>query len=221
MPASYFDVDGTLAKTNLVGPLVFYMANQQNPLRGAARLLKAATVAPGLAVSEGVDRGLFNELLFRGYKGMSEDRLLELADEAFDATVRPKLYKEAGALLERVKRAGHRIVLISGSPDFLVQRVAKMYDADDVIANRLEIRDGLATGRLLRPIVAGPEKARMIKAHAKEHGYDLDDCAAYSDSMSDVPMLSVVGRPAAVNPDFRLRALAKTHRWPVLDFDVS
>ena len=221
MPASYFDVDGTLAKTNLVGPLVFYMANQQNPLRGAARLLKAATVAPGLAVSEGVDRGLFNELLFRGYKGMSEDRLLELADEAFDATVRPKLYKEAGALLERVKRAGHRVVLISGSPDFLVQRVAKMFDADDVIANRLEIRDGLATGRLLRPIVAGPEKARIIKAHAKEHGYDLDDCAAYSDSMSDVPMLSVVGRPAVVNPDFRLRALAKTHRWPVLDFDVN
>jgi phosphoserine phosphatase len=92
-----------------------------------------------------------------------------------------------------------------------------MLDADDVIGNRLEIRDGRATGRIRRPLVAGPEKAQLIKKHAREHGFDLDRCAGYSDSMSDVPMLSVVGRPAAVNPDFRLRALATTHRWPILE----
>lgn len=217
MVASYFDVDGTLTRTNLVQPLVFYMLNQQNPLRAASRLVKAAASAPAWLASEQVDRGAFNELLFRGYAGMSEDRLLELADEAFDTVMRPALFKEGVSLVKRAKQAGHRVVLISGSPDFLLERLAKLLDADDVIGNRLEFRDGKATGRILRPLVAGPEKAQLIKKHAKQHGFDLDRCAAYSDSLSDVPMLSVVGRPAVVNPDFRLRWLAKTHRWPVLE----
>lgn len=217
MVASYFDVDGTLTRTNLVHPLVFYMLNQQNPLRAVGRLAKAAVSAPALFASEQVDRGTFNELLFKGYAGMSEDRLLELADEAFDSVIRPSLYKDGLSLVKRAKQAGHRVVLVSGSPDFLLERLGRMIDADDVIGNRLEFRDGLATGRILKPLVAGPEKAKLIKDHAKKHGFDLDRCAAYSDSMSDVPMLSVVGRPAAVNPDFRLKMLARTHRWPILE----
>ncbi len=217
MAASYFDVDGTLVKTNLFDTLRFYVMNQQNPLFGAGRVLKTFASVPALFAAEQVDRGTFNEWLFRGYAGISEDRLLDLADEAFDSVMRPALYKGAFDLVKRSRAAGHRVVLLSGSPDFLLNRLAKVLDADDVIGNRLQIRDGLATGKLLPPIVAGPEKARIIKDHAKSHGFDLDDCAAYSDSMSDVPMLSVVGRPAAVNPDFRLRALARTHRWPVLD----
>jgi HAD superfamily hydrolase (TIGR01490 family) len=217
MAASYFDVDGTLVKTNLFDTLLFYVMNQSSPLVGASRIVKTFASVPALIAAEQVDRGTFNEWLFRGYGGISEDRLLDLADEAFDTVMRPALYKGAFDLVKRAKSAGHRIVLLSGSPDFLLHRLARLIDADDVIGNRLQIRDGLATGKLLPPIVAGPEKARIIRDHAKKHGFDLDDCAAYSDSMSDVPMLSVVGRPAAVNPDFRLRALAKTHRWPVLD----
>jgi HAD superfamily hydrolase (TIGR01490 family) len=217
MAASYFDVDGTLVKTNLFDTLLFYVMNQTSPLLGAGRILKTFASVPALVAAEEIDRGTFNEWLFRGYTGISEDRLLDLADEAFDSVMRPALYKGAFDLVKRSKAAGHRVVLLSGSPDFLLHRLAKLIDADEVIGNRLQIRDGLATGKLLPPIVAGPEKARIIKDHAKKHGFDLDECAAYSDSMSDVPMLSVVGRPAAVNPDFRLRALAKTHRWPVLD----
>jgi HAD superfamily hydrolase (TIGR01490 family) len=219
MAASYFDVDGTLVRTNLVHPLLFYMMNQQNPLRSVGRLLKGAFSVPALLASEEVDRGTFNELLFKGYAGMSEDRLLALADEAFDTIVRPAVYKDGRDLVARAKRAGHQIVLISGSPDFLVERLGKLLGADLVIGNRLDMKDGRATGRIKTPLIAGPEKARIIRRHAAEHGFDLEACAAYSDSASDVPMLSVVGRPCAVNPDFRLRQLARTHRWPVLDFD--
>lgn len=215
--ASYFDVDGTLVKSNLFDSLLFYVMNQQNPIAGAGRIARTLASVPALFAAEQVDRGTFNDLLFRGYQGISEDRLLDLADEAFDNVMRPALFKGALDLVARAKKAGHRVVLLSGSPDFILQRMARLCDADDVIGNRLQIKDGLATGKLLPPIVAGPEKARIIKDYAKKHGFDLDECAAYSDSMSDVPMLSVVGRPAAVNPDFRLRMLAKTHRWPVLD----
>jgi HAD superfamily hydrolase (TIGR01490 family) len=217
MPASYFDVDGTLTKSNLFDTLWFYLKNQQTPQRTLTSMAKTLMQAPALFAAEQVDRSTFNEFLFRGYTGISRDRLHDLADEAFDNVIRPALYKEGLSLIKSVKQAGHRVVLLSGSPDFLLQRLAKMVDADDVIGNRLQFKDGLATGKILPPIVAGPEKARIIKDHAKEHGFDLDDCAAYSDSMSDIPMLSVVGRPAAVNPDFRLRALAKVHRWPVFD----
>jgi HAD superfamily hydrolase (TIGR01490 family) len=217
MAASYFDVDGTLTKTNLFDTLWFYLQNQHNPLKGALRIGKTIASIPALLGAETVDRSTFNEWLFKGYEGISRDRLLDLADEAFDSVIRPGLYKDGLSLVKRAKQAGHRIVLLSGSPDFLLQRLAKMVEADDVIGNRLQFKDGLATGKILPPIVAGPEKARIMKDHARKHGFDLDDCAAYTDSMSDIPMLSVVGRPAAVNPDFRLRALAKTHRWPVLD----
>jgi HAD superfamily hydrolase (TIGR01490 family) len=215
--AAYFDVDGTLTKTNLFDTMWFYLLNQQNPFKGLGRVAKTIASIPGYLAAEQVDRSTFNEMLFKGYEGISEDRLLDLSDEVFDTVLRPALYKDATSLVKRAKQSGLRVVLLSGSPDFLLQRLAKMLEADDVIGNRLQFKDGRATGKLMPPIVAGPEKARIIKDHAKEHGFDLDECAAYSDSMSDIPMLSVVGRPAAVNPDFRLRALAKTHRWPILD----
>jgi HAD superfamily hydrolase (TIGR01490 family) len=215
--AAYFDVDGTLTKTNLFDTMWFYLLNQQKPFVGLGRIAKTIASIPGYLAAEQVDRSTFNEMLFRGYEGISHDRLLDLSDEVFDNVLRPALYKDAVSLVKRAKQSGLRIVLLSGSPDFLLERLGKMLEADDIIGNRLQFRDGLATGKLMPPIVAGPEKARIIKDHAKEHGFALDDCAAYSDSMSDIPMLSVVGRPAAVNPDFRLRALAKTHRWPVLD----
>jgi HAD superfamily hydrolase (TIGR01490 family) len=215
--ASYFDVDGTLTRTNLFDGLWFYLMNQSNPFKGLGRVAKTVASIPAYFAVDQVDRSTFNEMLFRGYEGMTEDRLLDLSDEVFETVLRPALYKDGISLVKRAKASGHRIVLLSGSPDFLLQRLGKMLEADDVIGNRLHMRDGRATGKLMPPIVAGPEKAKIIKDHAKHYGFDLDDCAAYSDSMSDVPMLSVVGRPAAVNPDFRLRAMAKTHRWPVLD----
>ena len=85
-----------------------------------------------------------------------------------------------------------------------------------MIANRLEYVRGVATGRLLPPVVAGPTKALLVREHARANGHDLEECFAYSDSYSDVPMLSVVGHASAVNPDAALARLAQTHHWPVL-----
>jgi phosphoserine phosphatase len=97
-----------------------------------------------------------------------------------------------------------------------MQRLSDYLGTTGVIANRLEIKDRFATGKLLRPVVAGPEKARLIREDARVRGHDLDDCFAYSDSYSDVPMLSVVGHPAAVNPDRRLTLLAQAYHWPII-----
>jgi HAD superfamily hydrolase (TIGR01490 family) len=169
-----------------------------------------------MALAEMVDRRRFNELLFAAYEGISRDRLLILADEAFDRVVRRALYPGARELVQRCCAEGHDVVLVSGALDFLMDRLKTHLCAADFIANRLEIKDGYATGKLLRPVVAGPEKARLIREWARDHGHDLGACFAYSDSYSDVPMLSVVGHPCAVNPDLRLAKLARTYAWPVI-----
>lgn len=219
MPASYFDVDGTLVRTNLVHPTAFYMRNQPTPLASLRKLGRAALNAPWLVRAELQDRRLFNEMLFSIYEGVSEDRLLVLADEVVEKVLRPGLFAGARELVSRAKAEGHEVVLVSGALDVHMKLFAEEIGADDVIANRLEIKDGYATGKLVRPVVAGPEKALLIREHARRRGHDLDDCFAYSDSYSDVPMLSVVGHPAAVNPDKKLERLARIYAWPVLHLD--
>jgi HAD superfamily hydrolase (TIGR01490 family) len=219
MAASYFDVDGTLVATNIVHPTLYYVLNQASPLRSLARLARAAWKAPAMAVAEFRDRRTFNEMLYNVYAGISEDRLLGLADEVFDNVLRRHLYPGARELVASCRARGHRVVLVSGALDFLMERLARHLGADEVIANRLEVVHGHATGKLLRPVVAGPEKARLVREHARRNGHDLDECFAYSDSYSDVPMLSVVGQPAAVNPDAALLRMARAYHWPVLDLE--
>ncbi|KYF74874.1 haloacid dehalogenase [Sorangium cellulosum] len=216
MPASYFDVDGTLVTTNLVHPTVFYMLNQPTPMHSFAKLGRALVKAPWMVMAELQDRRLFNELLFSSFDGVSEDRLVALAEEAFAKVLKPAIYGKARDLVKCSLDKGHDVVLISGALDFLMELLAEHLGATGIIANRLEVKDGFATGKLLRPVVAGPEKARLIREHAHAHGHNLDECFAYSDSYSDVPMLSVVGYPAAVNPDRKLKLLAQAYHWPIL-----
>jgi HAD superfamily hydrolase (TIGR01490 family) len=219
LAACYFDVDGTLVTSNLVHPTLYYLVNQGTPLQTAMRVGRALLGAPRMAVAELLDRRTFNELLFASYKGMSEDRIVMLAEDAFENVMRPSLYPAAKALVEKSRAAGHDVVLVSGALEIVLEQVAKYLGADEVIGNRLEMKAGIATGKLLKPVVAGPEKARLIREHAKNKGYDLAECFAFSDSYSDVPMLSVVGHPAAVNPDKRLALLAKAYSWPSFDLN--
>ncbi len=217
MAASYFDVDGTLVSTNLVHPTLYYMLRQQTPFHSLAKLGNAVAKAPLMALAEMRDRRLFNEMLFASYGGMSEDRLMTLSEEAFSRVLKPALFRGAKDLVRSCLDKGHDVVLVSGALDFVIRHLADYLGATGVIANRLELKDRFATGKLLRPVVAGPEKSKLVRDHAKAHGHDLETCFAYSDSYSDVPMLSIVGHPAAINPDNRLRTLAKTYSWPIIE----
>lgn len=221
MAASYFDVDGTLVGINLIHPTLYYVVNQQTPLHSLRKLGKALFRAPSMAWAELRDRRTFNELLFASYEGISEDRLLMLAEEAYQKVVKPKIFPGARDLVQRSLDQGHHVVLVSGALDVILAHLAKELGATHVIGNRLEMHNRYATGKLLRPVVAGPTKARLIAEHAKTYGHDLEECFAYSDSFSDVPMLSVVGQPAAVNPDIQLGYLARAYHWPILDLTVT
>ena len=125
----------------------------------------------------------------------------------------------AKELIDESRRAGVRQVFVSGALDFTMKPLAKYLGADDLIANRLEFVDNYATGKLKKPFVAGATKADIMRDYAKKHDIDLAESWAYTDSFSDYPMLAVVGHPTACNPDFRLRSLARSYDWPVLDLD--
>ncbi len=217
--AAYFDVDGTLVNTNLLHPAVMVLANQATPLQTFRRVGRALLDAPVLAASEVLDRRLFNERLFSHYRGITRDRMRVLADELFAEITRPRIFRGTRDLIDKCKAAGMRVVLVSGSLDFTIAPLAEHLGCDGWIANRLEFKDKRATGKLLRPVVAGPEKAGLIVDDAREHGHDLARCHAYSDSYSDVPMLSIVGHPFVINPDRRLLRLARAYDWPILDID--
>jgi HAD superfamily hydrolase (TIGR01490 family) len=141
----------------------------------------------------------------------------EIVAETLHHVVDPIVYDEAVSLIEEHRALGRDVVIVSTSGAEVVGPIGEMLGADDVIASRLEIADGKYTGEIEYYAYA-EEKAHAIEALAAERGYDLEECFAYSDSITDAPMLAVVGHPHAVNPDKELRRLAASKGWPVLQF---
>jgi HAD superfamily hydrolase (TIGR01490 family) len=215
--AAFYDVDGTLIKTNIVHAFAWYASHQPTLTGSLAKTLFTGLSIPMFLAADKLSRKAFNALFYRYYKGMSEDRLVLLSEELFVDVIKPSIYPRARDLIDESRRAGCRQVLLSGGLDFTVRPLARHLGVDDFIANRLEFDGGYATGHLEKPFVAGATKAQIMRDYATAHGLDLTKSWAYSDSYSDYPMLAVVGRPTAVNPDLRLRAVARSYDWPVLD----
>jgi HAD superfamily hydrolase (TIGR01490 family) len=215
--AAFYDLEGTLVSTNLVHTLGFYARNQQSlwgTIRKSARTLASL---PAFAVTDLYSRNVFNEMFFRSYKGASRDRLRFFAEELFEDTLKPNVFPGAYELIDKSRRLGLRQVVITGALDFSVELLMNHLGIDDWVANRLEFVNGEATGRVLPPVMASATKAKWIREFAEREGINLSDSYAYSDSISDLPMLSIVGHPAAVNPDFRLKQTALQHDWPILN----
>src|SRR5262249_61017984 len=101
--------------------------------------------------------------------------------------------------------------------DFTLRALGEHLGVEDIIANRMEFKEGVATGKLIPPELAGPNKAAVLRDYCARHNLDLAKSYGFSDSYSDVPMLAAVGRPTAVNPDLRLRAVARSYDWPVVE----
>lgn len=215
--AAFYDLEGTLVSTNLVHTLGFYAKNQQGLLRTFKKSASTLLSIPLFAVTDQYSRKVFNDLFFKRYKGESEDRLRFFAGELFEDVLKPAVYPGAFELIEKSRSLGLRQVVVTGALDLSVKPLMQYLGIEDYVANRLEFVNGVATGRLLPPVLAAATKASWIRTFAEREGISLSDSFAYSDSMSDLPMLSVVGHPAAVNPDMRLRQTALHHDWPILN----
>ena len=215
--AAFFDVDGTLVSTNVVHAYAYYVFNRGTIFGTAQRVLKGLAMAPLYAATDFYNRKVFNELFYRAYRGLSEDRLVELSQDLCDEVLKPAVFPGALDIIAECRRAGCKIVLCTGAIDITMDPLARYLGADDMIANSLQFVEGFATGKVIPPIVEGANKANRIRDYCLEHGLRLDQSHAYSDSLSDYPMLAVVGRPTAVNPDGKLRSHARAYDWPILD----
>jgi HAD superfamily hydrolase (TIGR01490 family) len=141
----------------------------------------------------------------------------EIVAETLHHIVDPIVYDEAVSLMEEHRALGRDVIVVSASGAEVVGPIGAMLGADEVIATQLEIAEGRYTGTIEYYAYAA-EKARAIQSLADERGYDLERSFAYSDSITDVPMLESVGHPHAVNPDKELRRVAADRGWPILVF---
>ncbi len=215
--ASFYDLEGTLVGTNLVHTLGFYARRQQGLFSTIRKSVTTVAKLPMFGVADLYSRNVFNEFFFQSYKGESEDRLRYFADELFEDVLKPAIYEGTPDLIEKSKKLGHKQIVVTGALDFSVAPLANHLGIDVFAANRLEFVNGYATGRLLPPVMASATKATWIREYAEENDINLSNSYAYSDSISDLPMLSIVGHPVAISPDFRLRQTALQHDWAILD----
>jgi HAD superfamily phosphoserine phosphatase-like hydrolase len=219
--AAFIRVEGTLTSHGAVSAAAYFAANARGFRERAFRFGQVALTAPLYRVLGQSDRILANRLVYVSLRNMDQDRIHELAAEYFETILKEAVLEGGIELIRRARRLGHRIVLISdGLANVIEPLVEHLRHVDDCICNRLEFRDGVATGRLLEPIVGGHDSARWAGRYAEEHGIDLEGSIAYAAHGPDVLLLSEVGFPCAVNPDFTLRQAARQARWPIMDYRV-
>ena len=215
--AAFYDLEGTLVSTNLVHTLGFYTQRQQGIWQTAKKSIGTLAKLPMFGIADLYSRNVINEVFFRSYEGFSQDRLRYFSEELFEEVLKPAIFPGTAELIAQGKKIGQRQVVLTGALNFTIERLMEHLGIDHFVANRLEFVNGYATGRVLPPVMASATKAKWIREYAEREKINLSDSYAYSDSISDLPMLSIVGHPVAVNPDFRLKQTARQHDWAVLD----
>jgi fatty acyl-CoA reductase len=213
-----FDVEGTIVASNV---LESYLWLRMSELDGASRYRQIASVAarvPKLLGAERRDRGEFLRSFYRLYEGVSVEDVRALAAEAIGDLLLQRLAPGAVRRIREHRAAGHRVVLVTGSLDFIVAPLAPL--VDEIVAATLATRDGAFTGDLEHPPLTGEARASWLAGRAIELGADRANCYAYADSLSDLPMLEAVGRPVAVNPDVALTRIARSRRWPIEEWEA-
>lgn len=217
--AAFFDLDKTIiAKSST---LAF-----ARPLSKAGMLSKRALLKAGIAQTYysmfGADHAQLEKVrqeLGQLTKGWDRAEVEQLVAETVEEVVSPLVFAEALAMIDEHHRSGRKVVVISSSPREIVAPFGVFLGVDEVVGTRPSVdADGRYTGEV--EFYAYAEgKARAIREIADRDGLDLDECYAYSDSMTDLPMLEMVGHPVAVNPDKELRQVAEERDWLVVEFE--
>lgn len=217
--AAFFDVDNTLIQGSSLIVFAqglfrkkFFTLNEIAPVVWKQLKFKIS----GSENAEDVAQGREQALEF--IKGRSVEELTELCEEIVDRTMADKTWPGTKQLADMHIAAGHQVWLVTATPVQLAQILAQRFGFTGAIGTVPEAVDGKFTGRLVGDILHGPGKRHAVAALASIEKLDLARCTAYSDSINDLPMLSMVGTAVAVNPDNKLRKEALKRGWVVRDF---
>ncbi|MCQ8772298.1 MULTISPECIES: HAD family hydrolase [Streptomyces] len=216
--AAFFDLDKTvIAKSST---LTFSKSFYQGGLINRRAVLRTA-YAQFVFLAGGADHDQMErmrEYLSALCRGWNVQQVREIVAETLHELIDPIIYDEAASLIEAHHTAGRDVVIVSTSGAEVVEPIGELLGADRVVATRMVVENGAFTGEV-EYYAYGPTKAEAVKELAESEGYDLSRCYAYSDSITDIPMLETVGHPHAVNPDRALRREAAARDWPVLTFN--
>lgn len=228
-PAAFFDIDRTLVVGTSLEHSFLRLAWREKVLGPAvlARSFLSGLQALGFLPARGTfsippGLGFFTRLRYaflsgnKSYlRGLRLEHCRRLAEETFRQEVLSRLSPRGMETLLWHRSEGRRIVLFSGTLDFLGEPLRAYLSADGLLAARPEVRAGVLTGRLTEPHPYGEAKRDLLLALAAEEGLDLAGSYAYADHHTDIPFLACVGHPVAVNPDRRLAREARRRKWPV------
>ena len=215
--AAFFDLDKTIiAKSST---LAFSRSFYQGGLINRRAVLRSA-YAQFVYLVGGADHDQMERM--RAYlssmaMGWDVAQVKVIVAETLHQLIDPLIYEEAATLIEEHHLAGRDVVIVSTSGAEVVEPIGELLGADHVIATRMVVEEGKYSGEIEYYAYA-ETKAEAIRELAEAEGYDLQRCYAYSDSVTDLPMLQTVGHPYAVNPDRALRKEATARDWPVLVF---
>jgi HAD superfamily hydrolase (TIGR01490 family) len=209
-----FDVDGTLVETNVVEYFLWMRLRAQPIEEWPAFMAQMLREAPRWLYLERRSRAEFQRSFYREYDGLDYEVMKRLGREALDAVTLRRIYPEGMRRIREHKRAGHRVLLLTGALDVVVEPLAELLDVEVDCAHLL-IKDGRLTGDLQSPPPAGEARGTLLEEYAARNGIVLAESFAYADSLSDLGMLELVGTPVAVNPDARLSQVAGQRGWRI------
>jgi fatty acyl-CoA reductase len=209
-----FDVDGTLVETNVVEYFLWMRLRAQPVDEWPAFMAQMLREAPRWLYLERRSRAEFQRSFYREYDGLDYAVMKQLGREALDAVTLRRIYPEGMRRIREHKRAGHRVLLLTGALDVVVEPLAELLDVEVDCAHLL-VKEGRLTGDLQSPPPAGEARATLLEEYAARNGIVLSESFAYADSLSDLGMLELVGTPVAVNPDARLSQVAGQRGWRV------
>ena len=173
------------------------------------------------ALSFGLGRTGFSGFMaasVAAYRGTAESSLVEIGDEVFEKSLATAIYPEARALVRAHQEMGHTVGVVSSATRYQVEPVARDLGIEHVMCTRLEVENGIFTGKVIHPTCYGEGKADIALQLAADHDLDLDSSYFYTDSHEDLPLLDLVGHPRPLNPNRQLAQIAKERGWPVRRF---
>jgi len=215
--AALFDMDKTILCENSAS---LYMRHRYEQGEVSSRDLVQGLGAYLLYKVGMLDVQAWTKSMMLGFEGREEQALADEGRRLFRDGVRDTIYPEAERLIQEHYAQGHVVAIISGATRYIVEPVADFLGVEHCLYTQLEIADGLLTGRVLEPLCFDEGKIYWIRQFIEEHDVDLARSYFYTDSVTDLPLLELVGHPVVTNPDPLLYRTAVKRHWPVRLFQA-
>ena len=210
--AAFFDLDRTLVRVDT--PRLFTRYRRRQGEASWRDTLQVAWWVLQYTVGV-IDAPRVARKALEDFAGKEESWLIKTCDEWFPQYVLPEIQARGREIVQRHRDAGDLVAIVTAATSYVAWPVARELGIDHVVCSELEVIEGRLTGMAIEPLCYGEGKIARSAVLLAQHGMDFDQVTFFSDSITDLPLLSKVAVPIAVNPDRRLRRVARARGWEV------